>query len=447
MKVWRVRGGKPLRGRAAVPGDKSIGHRALLFAGLARTPSILHGVSRGEDNESTAQALREMGVRIERDGDTTRVEGLGLRGLRMPKGVLNCGNSGTTMRLVAGLLSAQRFGTRLVGDASLSQRPMNRILGPLQARGAYIEGTRDQTRDEDERYAPLSVAPLLEGETLLGIQYEMPVASAQVKSCLLISGLYANGPTLLREPFISRDHTERMLASLGVPLQTMGTEVALDPREWEGGWDGFEWTVPGDFSSAAFLLGAALAVPGSRVVVEGVGVNPTRTGFLDALRMMGVAVQHSPRGECGGAEPWADLELEGRGLRASVAADEMVVRMIDEVPIWCVIAAVARGKSELLDAKELRVKESDRIAAMSRVLNAFGVPVEEREDGLLIEGGGPRRAAHVKSEGDHRIAMSAAILALATEGESTIEDVDCVETSFPGFVACLKALGADIEIA
>ncbi len=443
----RVRRGPALRGRVRVPGDKSIGHRAILLAALARGRCVVRGLSGGADNLSTLAAIGAMGVRTSREGDALRVEGVGLRGLRMPAKVIDCGNSGTTMRLLAGLLSGQRFGVRLVGDESLSRRPMGRVVGPLRARGAHIGGTTAEGRPATEGalYPPLSIAPLVDGEALLGLEYEMPVASAQVKSCLLLSGLYAAGPTALSEPVVSRDHTERMLMALGVPLHTAGAAVYLDPSEWGGGWDGFSWMIPGDLSSAAFVLAAASMVPGSQVVVEGVGVNPTRTGLLDMLRFMGARVDLARRSEGVPGEPTADLAIAHTPLRGALLGGELLVRMIDEVPALCAMAATARGCTEIRDAQELRVKETDRVAAMAAVLDAFGVPSEELEDGLVVTGGGPLRPARVHSRGDHRVAMAAALLGLVAEGETVVEGAECIATSFPTFVPTLRALGAVIE--
>src|SRR5690606_21629244 len=253
----------------------------------------------------------------------------------------------------------------------------------------------------------------VEGEQLLGIEYDMPVASAQVKSCLLLSGLYAAGPTVIKEPVLSRDHTERMMLSLGVPLETAGSLVSLDPNgDWDHGFDGFDWHVPGDPSSAAFPAIAALLVPGSSVTIEGVCVNPTRTGLFDLMRLMGVGPQRIPKGEGAGGEPIADLVVEHGTARGTLVGGELVVRMIDEVPVFCALAAVAKGTTEIRDAAELRVKESDRIAVMAEVLRAFGVPCEELPDGMVIEGGAALRGAHVRSHDDHRIAMTAALLGL-----------------------------------
>ncbi len=442
-KQYRVRRSGPLQGSVRVPGDKSIGHRSLIFAALGRGVSRITGLSEGLDNAATRLAFSAMGVEIQSSDDATRVHGVGLRGLHMPSDVIDCGNSGTTMRLLAGLLSGQRFGTRMVGDASLTRRPMGRIIEPLRARGAHIAGTAGAK--PDELYPPISIAPLVEGEALKGIEYAMPIASAQVKSALLLSGLYAGGPTAIEEPMLSRDHTERMMLALGVPLQTAGASVVLDPNlDWAGGWEPFDWHVPGDPSSAAFPLIAAAMIPGSRVSIEDVCVNPTRTGLIEWLRLVGVDVSHRPSGHGAGDEPMAEIQVAHRRVRGSVAGGELIVRMIDEIPALCALAAVSEGKTEIRDAAELRVKESDRIATMAYVLGAFGVECEELSDGLVITGDAPLRAARIDSRGDHRIAMSAVLLGLVADGESVIDGAEAVDTSFPGFVALMRSLGADI---
>ncbi|NOY90906.1 MAG: 3-phosphoshikimate 1-carboxyvinyltransferase [Deltaproteobacteria bacterium] len=444
MSQLRIRGGKgPLQGRIRVPGDKSIGHRALLFAALARADSRITGLSEGLDNRATAEALRSLGVGIKTGEVATQVAGVGLSGLKMARGALDCGNSGTSMRLLSGLLAGQRFGSRLVGDESLSRRPMMRVVGPLRARGALIAGAAG--KKAEEVYAPISIAPLVEGEALSGLEYDMPVASAQVKSALLLSGLYATGPTRLAEPVVSRDHTERMMSDLGVPIQVAGSMVHLEPGEGDfDGWDGFEWEVPGDLSSAAFPLAGALMLSGSRVAIDRVGTNPTRTGLLDALRAMGARVSQQSLGAAAGGEPFALLSAEYGSLRRGLIAGELLVRMIDEVPIFAALAATAAGRTEIRDAQELRVKESDRLRAMAETLRAFGVPLEELPDGLVIQGGAALHPARIASRGDHRVAMSAAILALTISGESIVEDTDCVNTSFPGFAQTMRSLGADI---
>ncbi|MFZ1864157.1 MAG: 3-phosphoshikimate 1-carboxyvinyltransferase [Polyangiales bacterium] len=442
-KRYMVRRSGPLRGVVQVPGDKSIGHRSLIFGALGRGISRIVGLSEGLDNAATRQAFRSMGVAIESTEEGTTVHGLGLRGLQMPQDVIDCGNSGTTMRLLAGLLSGQRFGSRLIGDESLSRRPMGRVIQPLRARGAHIAGTSGAK--PDELYPPISIAPLVEGETLKGIEYAMPIASAQVKSALLLSGLYASGPTAIEEPVLSRDHTERMMLALGVPLRTAGASVVLDPSQpWAGGWEPFDWQVPGDPSSAAFPLVAAAMVPGSQVSVRDVCVNPTRTGLFDWLRLLGANVAHRPTGHGAGDEPMAELTVTYGPVHGSVAGGELIVRMIDEVPAACALAAASKGRTEIRDAAELRVKESDRIATMADVMRAFGVPCEELPDGLIVTGGASLQAAHIDSRGDHRIAMAAALLGLLADGETVIDGAQSVDTSFPGFVGLMRSLGADI---
>ena len=440
----------PLVGSVPVPSDKSIAHRALLFAALCNGKSRIRDWAGGEDNESTRAALEAMGVAIENDGADRIVTGAGLFGLRAPSRELDCGNSGTTMRLLCGLLAPQPFASVLVGDASLSRRPMMRVAGPLRARGARIDGAPHPTKSE-EITAPLRIEGLPEGKYLGPIEYELPVASAQVKSALLLSGLYAHGATTLREPTLSRDHTERMMLALGVPLETMSTVVRLDPSGWNGSMPSFDVRIPGDVSAAAFVIAAALVVPGSRVTARNVGTNPTRTGLLDVLRDMGAPLAVEPRGDENG-EPIGDLHVDttARGIeRAGLLASETVARAIDEVPVLCAIAArgPANATTTVRDAAELRVKESDRIATMIDVLRAFGVECDALPDGMDVTGrAGPLRAADVGSRGDHRIAMSAAILALAGDAPSRIRDVDCIGTSFPKFVGTLRALGARIDV-
>lgn len=444
MSTLYIRGGCPIRGRVRVPGDKSIGHRALLFSALAEGRSRIHGLSHGEDNVSTARALEAMGVKLRLfDGGLAEVHGVGLRGLRPSEKDIDCGNSGTSMRLFTGLLAAQHFRSVLTGDASLRSRPMRRVVHPLVAQGARIAGAKG--KNAEDIYPPLVIEGMKPGEQLKGINYDMPVASAQVKTALLLGGLYASGPTVLKEPLLSRDHTERMFLALGVPIETAGSAIMLDPRGWRRGWDAVDWSIPSDLSSAAFVLALARLVPDSHVELENVGVNPTRTGFLDAMRLMGANIVHMPKGDAGVGEPVATLQMSYGALRGILLGGELLTRMIDEVPIACALGAHADGTTEIRDAAELRVKESDRISSMAETLAAFGIMSTQYPDGLRIEGGQPRAAARVNSHGDHRIAMTAAVLAMATEGESVIEDVGCIETSFPGFTELMRTLGAGIE--
>jgi 3-phosphoshikimate 1-carboxyvinyltransferase len=437
---------KPLVGGVPVPSDKSIGHRALLFATLCEGTSTIRGFSHGEDNVSTANCMRAMGAMIDEvDKTTLRVKGTGLFGLKAPSQPLDCGNSGTTMRLLTGILSAQTFQAKLVGDESLTRRPMMRVAGPLRKRGAVIEGRPHPTKENDI-LPPLVIGPLTGGKELGELEYESPISSAQVKSAILLSGLFAHGTTWFKEPTLSRDHTERMMHALGVPLRTVGTMVELDPAGWDGKMPGFEIEIPGDVSAAAFLLVAGSIVPGSRVTVRGVGTNPTRTGLLEIARHMGAGLEIVNKGDQGG-EPIAEITAAYGPLKGALIGGELVPRAIDEIPIACALAARANGTTTIRDAEELRVKESDRIATMATVLRAFGVKCEELPDGLVIEGrDGPLDPAEVASKGDHRIAMTAAVLGLLAKGPSKITDVDCIATSFPRFVGTLRALGARIDV-
>jgi 3-phosphoshikimate 1-carboxyvinyltransferase len=438
---------KPLVGSVPVPSDKSIGHRALLFAALARGRSRISGFSYGEDNVSTANALRALGVRIDDVSKTTiEVEGAGLFGLKAADRTLDCGNSGTTMRLLAGLLCPQPFTSILEGDETLMRRPMMRVAEPLRRRGATIEGAPHKTK-QGEITAPLRLGPQAPGVPLGPLEYESAVASAQVKSAILLSGLYAHGATIFKEPTVSRDHTERMMRALGVPLETVGPIVKLDPGGWNGEMPALDVDVPGDLSAAAFLLVAAQIVPGSRVTARGVGLNPTRTGLLEIARDMGAGVQVEPGGErCG--EPIGAIHAWSEPLRGALLGGEVVPRAIDEIPIVCALAARAAGTTTIADAGELRVKESDRIATMATVLRAFGVQCEERPDGIVVEGtSAPLTPADVESKGDHRIAMTACVLALTATDErpTRVRNADCIGTSFPRFVGTMRALGAEID--
>lgn len=435
---------RALAGVVPVPSDKSITHRALLCGAIATGETVLADARLGEDHRSTVAILRGLGVTIE-EGTETRIHGAGFDGLRAPEAPLDCGNSGTTIRLVSGILAAQPFRSVLVGDASLMKRPMRRVAEPLRLRGARIEGRLGGK--PGELTPPLEIGPLLPPNVLGPLAYDIPVASAQVKSALLLSGLFADGQTVLTEPLVSRDHTERMLAALGVPVDRVGSATILDGPRFGGRLPGFSFTPPGDFSSAAFVVAAAFMVEGSRTGARKVGLNPTRLGFLDAVRMMGGEIA-AETNHIEMLEPEGVLEARFSPLRAVSLGGETVTRAIDEIPILAALAARAHGTTTIADAAELRVKESDRIAAIVAMLRAFGVGAEARPDGLVIEGvpDRPLAAARVASHGDHRIAMSAAILALAADGPSTITDVDAIATSFPRFAGTLRALGADVAV-
>jgi 3-phosphoshikimate 1-carboxyvinyltransferase len=418
--------------RVRVPGDKSIGHRAILFGALADGVVEVTGLSGGQDNARTRAAMAALGVAIEDRGPgAVRVRGVGVDGLRAASDVIDCGNSGTSMRLLCGVLAGQTFASRMTGDASLVTRPMRRVVEPLRAMGARIDGAGKDGKP-GEVYAPLAIAPA--PGRLRGGRFDLAIASAQVKSALLLAGLYADGAVAVSEPGPSRDHTERMLAHMGAPLRVDGAVATIDAAGWDRRLAAAPVAVAGDPSSSAFLVAAAL-LAGGRATVEGVCVNPTRTGYLEVLAAMGAAVEHAEVGEVGG-EPTATLIARGGGaLRGTIVEGDVVVRAIDEVPILAVVAGLAHGVTEFRDCGELRVKESDRIATTAAMLRALGVGVEERPDGLVVEGRGgrPFAAARVDAHGDHRIAMAAAVAALAADGPCRIDDVDNVGTSFPGF--------------
>jgi 3-phosphoshikimate 1-carboxyvinyltransferase len=439
----RVRGrARALTGEARVPGDKSIGHRAVLFAAIADGSATVRGLSGGGDNRSTVACLRRLGVSIvDVAPGVVTVDGHGLEGLRASADDLDCGNSGTSMRLLSGLLASRPFTSRLVGDEYLHARPMRRVADPLRAMGARVEG--QPGKKAEEIYPPLVVSALAQGK-LIGLTHHSKVASAQVKSAILLAGLAAEGVTTVIEPERSRDHTERMLAAMGAPLTVEDLTVRIDPRGWDGRLRARDFEVPGDLSSAAFLLGAAALVAGSRVLVKGVGINPTRTGVVDALQKMGALITIHDERVVGG-EPVADLECAGGALTGIEIAGELAVRAIDELPLLAAVAAHATGPTRIRDASELRVKESDRIAATAAMLRALGASVEEHPDGLTIAGGGRVASGVVESHGDHRIAMAGAVCALGAEGETLIRDTGNVATSFPSFAATLAALGVEIS--
>jgi 3-phosphoshikimate 1-carboxyvinyltransferase len=437
----------PLRGAVEFPSDKSISHRALIFASLASGPCSISGFSYGEDNVATLRAFGQMGVQSQDDlKGTLQVRGVGLDGLQEPTAPIDCGNSGTAMRLMAGLLAGQRFASRLVGDASLTGRPMGRVLDPLRARGAQVCGTPHPSRPNVVT-APVDIGPLDARERLAPFEYEMPIASAQVKSALLLSGLYATGPTVLVEPKASRDHTERMLRALGVPVQSDGLRVCLDPPTDRSCLPGFGVTLPGDLSAAAFALVAAQLVARSEVHAVRTGLNPTRTGVIDIIRAFGGRIETSGEGETLG-EPYGSILSVAGGLRGTEVGGALAVRAIDEIPIAAVLAARAEGVTQFLDVGELRVKESDRIALTVDLLRRFGVEAEEQRDGFSVRGRpqGKLMATRADSGGDHRIAMCAAVLGLVADGETVVEDVDCISTSFPGFASTLSALGAEVTV-
>jgi 3-phosphoshikimate 1-carboxyvinyltransferase len=407
-----------------VPGDKSVSHRAILFAALARGETRVRGLLRAEDVHATWRAVEQLGARVREQGAEVVVTPP--ERLSEPGDVIDCGNSGTSLRLLAGVLAGVPGLSVLTGDASLRRRPVRRVVEPLRAMGALLHA-----RDGD-RLPPLVVR----GQALRGVRHVLPVASAQVKSAILLAGLSADGDTVVEEPALSRDHTERMLRRMGADLSVDGLRVTLRPSRLAGG----DVDVPGDISSAAFFLCGAAAIPGSRVTAVGLGTNPTRTGLLDVLRAMGAEVEVAGERESGG-EPRADVTVSGGPLDAVTIEGALVPRLIDELPVLMVLATQARGRTVVRDAHELRVKESDRLAAMGEALAAAGARIELFPDGCAIEGPTPLRGVAVRTRMDHRIAMSMAVAQLLAGGEPTLlDDVACVDTSFPAFFSILERL-------
>ncbi|HEY6099054.1 MAG TPA: 3-phosphoshikimate 1-carboxyvinyltransferase [Anaeromyxobacter sp.] len=414
----------PLRGAISVPGDKSVSHRALLLGAIATGETRITGLLDAEDVHSTRKAVERLGAAVRAQGGEIVVAPP--EKLREPDDVIDCGNSGTSLRLLTGVLAGVPGLSVLTGDASLRRRPVRRVIDPLRAMGANLSA-----RDGD-RVPPLVVR----GAPLRGVAHVLAVASAQVKSAILLAGLFAEGETSVTEPERSRDHTERMLSGMGVPVRADGLTVRVGPSRPLGG----RVDVPGDVSSAAFFLCGAAALPGSEVTVRGLGVNPTRTGLLDLLGAMGAGLSLAGEREVGG-EPRADVTVRARDLRAAEIGGALVPRLIDELPVVMVMATQAAGRTVIRDAKELRVKESDRLAAMGETLARAGARIELFEDGCAIEGPTRLRGVDVKTRLDHRIAMSMAIAQLFTGGEEVLlDDVDCVATSFPSFFDLLDAV-------
>jgi len=422
-----LRGIKSIRGGLVPPPDKSISHRAVIFSSLAKGKSLVKNFLMAEDTMSTVAAFRALGTDIEVRGGELSIHGKGIHGLKEPGNVIDCRNSGTTMRLISGVLSGNPFFSVLSGDDSLRKRPMQRVIVPLRQMGAGITG-----RDND-RYPPIAI----KGGGLKPISYVLPVASAQVKSSVLLAGLYAGGETEVLEPLQSRDHTERMLPSFGAEIVVKGLSVRV---KGAAELRARETIVPGDFSSAAFFMVASLLLEGSEIIIKDVGTNPTRTGLINVLKRMGAEITVEQVREVSG-EPVADILCRGGSpLKAiTIQADEMPL-LIDEFPILCIAAARAEGTTEITGAGELRVKESDRIRAMATELKKFGVELEERHDGIRIKGGAVLKGCAAESYGDHRIAMSLSIAALMAEGTTTINNASCVDISFPGFFEELKRL-------
>jgi 3-phosphoshikimate 1-carboxyvinyltransferase len=435
MQMFEAHPAMRVSGTMTVPGDKSISHRALMLSGIAEGVSEVTGFLASEDCLATLSAMRALGVRIEQPSAShVLIHGVGLRGLKAAGRPLDMGNAGTAMRLFTGLLSAQTFDSQLIGDASLMKRPMERVAKPLREMGADVR-THNGTPPVDISGA----------QRLRGIDYRMPIASAQVKSAILLAALYAAGPTTITAPAVSRDHSERMLKGCGVRITTRGLSTTLQPPQQLTAQN---LSVPGDFSSAAFFIVAGLlSGPEEGLLIQNVGLNPTRTGLLDILRSMGGRIEILNARESG-AEPVADLRVRASSLQGVSVRRDLVSLAIDELPVLFIAAACARGETWVSGAEELRVKESDRIAAMSAGLTALGVAHSPLPDGMRIEGrseGQAFAAGEVDSFGDHRIAMSFAIASLRAAGPITIRDVANVATSFPGFVQLAQSVGVKIQ--
>jgi 3-phosphoshikimate 1-carboxyvinyltransferase len=431
VELRKTRG---LRGEITPPPDKSISHRAVICASLAEGKSRVRNLLKAEDPVSTTNAVKMLGVEIQEvDNEGLLIQGRGLFGLKEPFDVINCGNSGTTIRLLSGVLAGSPFFSVFTGDDSLKQRPMARIIRPLKEMGAEISGRAG------DRYPPLAI----KGRALNPIEYAMPMASAQVKSCLIFAGLYADGITALTEPYKSRDHTERMLAAMGVGIEVEGLTIKVKGfgSRTKGQRLGvLDVTVPADFSSAAFFIAACLLVPDSEILINGVGINPTRTGFLDVISDMGARIELiNARQESG--EPVADIHCKtSGGMRGIIIGKERIPSLIDEFPILCILATQADGFTEIRGAEELRVKESDRIKVMAAEMKKFGVELEEYPDGIAIKGKASLIGSEVESHGDHRVAMSLSIAGLIAEGTTTITNASCVGISYPGFYETLERL-------
>jgi 3-phosphoshikimate 1-carboxyvinyltransferase len=424
--ILTVRAASQLDGQITVPGDKSVSHRAAIFGAIAQGTTRIENFLRAGDTRSTLSCLQQLGAQIFDDGEIIRIEGRGWDGLRSSSEVLDCGNSGTTMRLMMGVLAGRPFESTLSGDDSLSKRPMDRVRIPLEKMGARISGVGEKNTP------PITIR----GGDLSSIEYSLPVASAQVKSAILLAGLQAKGKTVVIEPSAARDHTERMLRGFGVSIKQDGLRIEVEAANLRA----TEVLVPGDVSSAAFFWCAAALRPGWKVRVNGVGLNPTRTGVLNVLQVIGARVDIENRSESGG-EPRGDVTVTGSELRSTRIAGELIPRLIDEIPVLALFATQCEGETIIADAQEMRVKESDRIAVICRELRKLGADVEEREDGMLIRGPQKLVGADVESpRGDHRIAMTLAIAGLIAEGETHVHNADAIASSFPNFSELLNAL-------
>ncbi len=416
----------PLKGEITIPGDKSISHRSVMFGSIAKGTTEISHFLQGADCLSTIDCFRKMGIQIENNHDSVIVHGNGLHGLKRPENILDCGNSGTTTRLISGLLAAQDFNVTITGDESIQKRPMKRIMEPLSMMGADIKSVNGNG------CAPLSIT----GKNLHGIHYTSPVASAQIKSCILLAGLYADGETKVTEPYVSRNHSEIMLKYFGANVNTEGITACITPaKELYGN----KIVVPGDISSAAYFIAAGLMVPGSEILIKHVGINPTRDGIIHVCRDMGADITLLEVNADSG-EPTADILVKSGSLHGVTIGGAIIPTLIDELPMIAAMACFAEGETIIKDAAELKVKESNRIEIMAKNLSAMGADVSETEDGMIIKGGKPLHGAVIDSKLDHRIAMTFAVAGLCAKGETQILGAECVNISYPGFYQDLERL-------
>ena len=416
MQITRT---KALKGTVTVPGDKSISHRSVMFGAISRGMTEVTNFLQGADCLSTIACFRKLGIEIENNTDSVKIYGKGLHGLTAPTEILDAGNSGTTTRLISGILAGQPFDTTITGDASIQKRPMGRIMTPLSLMGASFDSKNKNN------CAPFTI----HGGNLHGIHYDSPVASAQVKSSILLAGLYADGKTSVTEPQLSRNHTELMLSGFGATIISEGTTATTEPDPI---LTGQKIAVPGDISSAAYFIAAGLITPGSEILIQNVGTNPTRDGILQVAKAMGGNVTMLNERTVSG-EPVADLLIKSSNLKATEVGGDLIPTLIDEIPVIAVMACFAEGTTIIKDAQELKVKESDRIAVVTENLKAMGADIEATDDGMIIRGGKPLHGALIQTHMDHRIAMSFAVAGINADGETTFSDASCVDISYPGF--------------
>jgi 3-phosphoshikimate 1-carboxyvinyltransferase len=439
-----ISGGRPLRGTVSLPPDREIAHRALLLGALGEGDSWLEAPIEGAQLGATVSALRALGIDIDIAGGATRIAGRGLHGLRIPDGAIDCGRSYPTLALMTGLLAGQHFGTRLLFDPTGAAGRLDDLIGALRARGAHVGASG---AEGEPLRPPIAVAPLLADEPLRGLQCSLPGPDASAKSALLLSGLFAAGPTAVSEPLLSADHTERMLAALGVPVRRLGSMAGFDPEQWDGRLPAFgRWSMPGDTGAAALIAAAAAAIGGSRIALRDIGFNPTRTGFFDALHLLGGRMLAIAKGDRAGHEPIAELQIQGHTLRGGVMGGEIVLRCTDSLPGLLLIGARSARGLQLADAEAFAEGGDPVWFALAKLASAFGAACTADGAGLRIERATGLHGARIDAREDHRLALTAVIFGLAAEGETQVENAACIEEHLPGWLAQLAELGARIEL-